>query len=115
MRALQQIALVAAIMAIPSAGYSQDRGLVDGKVGADSQSSLTALPGSSAPLERNNPYGAPPRAPQERPGFAGTVAPGQVISRDTPIEAQSGGTGTAVVNGQRVQVDANTRRIIRAF
>ena len=36
MRALHQIALVAAIMAIPSAGYSQDRGLVDGKVGADS-------------------------------------------------------------------------------
>lgn len=86
-----------------------------GKVGPDSQSSLTALPGSSAPLERNNPYGAPPPAPQERPGFAGVVSAGQVVSRDTAIDAQSGGTGTAFVNGQRVQVDVNTRRIIRAY
>ena len=109
------IGVVVTLLTLPEAAYSQDQGLVGGKVGADSQSSLTALPGSSAPLEPNNPYGAPPRAPQERPGFAGIVSAGQVVSRDTAIEAQSGGTGTAFVNGQRVQVDVNTRRIIRAY
>jgi hypothetical protein len=108
------IAIVAAMLTFPSAGYSQDQGLVGGKVGANPGSSL-AQPGSSTPLERNNPYGAPPRAPQERPGFAGAVSPGQVVSRDTAITQQWGGMGIAFVNGQRVQVDLNSRRIIRAF
>jgi hypothetical protein len=35
------IALVAATLAIPSVGYSQDQGLVDGKVGPNLESSTT--------------------------------------------------------------------------
>jgi hypothetical protein len=109
-------ALVLATLTIPSAGHSQDQGLVGGKVGADLGSSSSTQPGSSTSLEEgNNPYGAPPRAPQERPGFAGTVSPGQVVSRTTPIQQQWGGTGIAYVNGQRVKVDLNSRRIIRGY
>ena len=102
------IALVVATLTIPSAGYSQDQGLVGGKVGPDLESSSRAQSGSST-------YGAPPRAPQERPGFAGAVSPGQVVSRNTPITQQWGGMGIALVNGQRVQVDLNSGRIVRRF
>jgi hypothetical protein len=109
------IAIVAAALTLPSAGYSQDQGLVGGKVGPSLESDSPALPGSSTPLEGNNPYGAPPRAPQERPGFAGTVSRGQVVPRDTPVMQQFGGTGTAFVNGHRVQVDTNTGRIMRVL
>jgi hypothetical protein len=109
------IAIVTAMLTLPSAGYSQDRGLVGGKVGANLESSAPALPDSSTSLEGNNPYGAPPRAPQERPGFAGAVSPGQVVSRDTSITQRWGGMGVAFVNGQRVQIDLNSRRIMRAF
>jgi hypothetical protein len=110
-----KIALVVATLTIPSAGYSQDQGLVGGRVGPSLESDSPALPGSSTPLEPNNPYGAPPRAPQERPGFAGAVSPGQVVSRNTRITQQWGGMGIAFVNGQRVQVDLNSHRIVRRF
>ncbi len=114
MRALQ-IALVVATLTIPSAGYSRDQGLVGGKVGPNLDSSSLAQPGSSTSLEGSNPYGSPPRAPQERLGFAGAVSPGQVVSRNMPITQQWGGMGIAFVNGQRVQVDLNSGRIILAY
>jgi hypothetical protein len=70
MRTLQ-IALVAAMLTIPSAGYSEDQGLVGGRVGAGLESSPAERPSSSW----SNPYVVPPRAPQEHPGFA---RPGRV-------------------------------------
>lgn len=109
------IALVVSALAIPSIGYSQDQGLVGGKVGPDlgsSSSSSLAQPGASQGEEG---YGSRPRAPQERPGFAGTVSGGQVINRNTPITQQSGGMGIAFVNGHRVQVDINSGRIMRVI
>jgi len=114
MRSLK-IALIVAALTIPFAAYSQDQGLVGGRVGANLDSSLPAQPGSSTSLEGNNPYGAPPRAPQERPGFAGAVSPGQVVPRNTPITQRWGETGIAFVNGQRVQVDLSSGRIVRRF
>ncbi len=110
MRALQ-IALVAATLTIPSAGYSEDQGLVGGRVGAGLESSPAERPGSSW----SNPYVVPPRAPQERPGFAGATAPGQVVSRDTAVMARPGGMGSATVNGHSVLVNPSTHRILRVF
>ena len=49
------IAIIAAAVTIPVAGYSQDQGLVDSRVGPSLESSAPTLPGSSTPLERNNP------------------------------------------------------------
>jgi hypothetical protein len=111
MRALQ-IAIIAATLTIPSAGYSQDQGLVGGKVGPGLESSTTNRRPSSSWA---NPYAASPRAPQERAGFAGAVWAGQVVSHDTPVTQQWGGMGTAYVNGHRVQVDPNTGRITRVL
>ena len=101
------IVLIAAALAIPSVGHSQDQGRVGGKVGPNLKS---AAP--SAPAE---PYASRPIAPQERPGFAGTVAAGQVPPRDTPITQQWGGTGIAFVNGHRVLLDMNSGRIARVL
>jgi hypothetical protein len=50
--------------------------------------------------------------PQEKPGYAGAVMPGQVVPQNTPITPQPG-AGTAFVGGHRVLIDPNTNRIIR--
>jgi hypothetical protein len=101
------IALVAAAVSIPSLGHSQDQGRVGGKVGPNLE--------LSAPSSTAAPYASRPSAPQERPGFAGVVSPGQVPPRDTPITQQWGGTGIAFVNGHRVVVDTNSGRIARVL
>ena len=106
------VALVAATLTIPSVGYSQDQGLVSGKVGSDLQSPLTTQPGSPTWA---HPYGAPIRAPQEHAGYGGTVTGGQVVPETSPVIRQPGGVSSAVVNGQRVLVDPNTNRIIRVL
>jgi len=108
MRALQ-IAIIAALLTMPSVGYAQDQGLVGGKVGPGLESSDTDRSTSSF----SNPYAVPPRAPQERPGFAGPVSAGQFVSHGTAVTQRWGGAGTAFVNGHRVQVDLNTGRITR--
>jgi hypothetical protein len=104
------LALIAAVLATPSAGYAQDQGLVGGKVGPSLDSSSPSQPGASA-----QPYGSPPRAPQERPGFSGSVAPGQVVSKSAPVIVRPGGLGTSFVDGHRVLVDPNSNRILRVF
>jgi hypothetical protein len=111
------IALVAAVLVVPSVGNAQDQGLVDGKVGPDSGSALSSSSTAAQPRASGGEegYGSRPRAPQEHPGFAGAVAGGQVIDRNTPITQQWGGMGVAVVNGHRVQVDVNSGRIMRVL
>jgi hypothetical protein len=109
------IALIAAVLAIPSVGYSQNSGLagpgngpVGGKVGAD----LGASPTQSAPATRG-PYGAP--APIGRPAdYTGRVTPGQVVPDNVPVIPQQGGMGSAFVNGHRVIVDPSNR-ILRVY
>ncbi len=103
-----QIAVIAALLAIPSAGYSQQDGPVGGKVG----SNLSASPTLSAPATRG-PYGRP--APVGRPaGYAGAVTPGQVVPENVQVIPQPGGVGSAFINGQRVLVDPSNR-ILRVF
>ena len=106
------IALVAATLAIPSVGHSQDQGLVGGKVGSNLETPSPAEPSSPSWAR---PYGSPPRAPQERAGYAGSVTPGQVVRQNVPVTSQWGGAGIAFVNGHRVVVDPNSGRILRVL
>lgn len=108
------IAVIAAVLAIPSLAYAQDNGAaggpVGGKVGSDLNSSSPGQPGP--PVGR--PYAPPPTA-GPRAGFAGSVAPGQVVPQNVPITPRVGGMGSAVVNGRRVLVDPNTNRVLRVL
>ena len=109
MRALH-LAVIGALLAIPSAGQAQDNGPVGGKVGPSLQSS-PALPGSSLGTQ---PYGTAPRAGPPA-GYAGAVAPGQVVPQSVPVVPRWGGFGSAFVDGHHVLVDPNSNRILRVF
>jgi hypothetical protein len=97
------IAVIAAVLAIPSAGHAQQNGPVGGRVGAD----LSTSPTQSLPATRG-PYGAP--SPVGRPaGFAGAVAPGQVVPEDVQVMPRAGGLGSAIIDGHHVLVDPSNR------
>jgi hypothetical protein len=104
-----RLALIAAVVAIPSAVYSQDSGLVDGRVGSDlSTSSMQS--GSTFGLTRA--YQRPPeRGP--RAGSSGMVMPGQVVPEEVPVFTRPDGSGNAFVAGRRVIVSPNSNRILR--
>jgi hypothetical protein len=106
MRALH-LAVVGALFAIPSVGYSQDDGPVGGKVGPNLEST-PARPGSSPGAW------SPPRAGPAA-GYGGSVTPGEIVPRDVPVVPQPGGMGTATVDGHSVLVDPNSNRIMRVF
>ena len=108
------IAVMAAVLAIPSIGYAQqDNGPVGGMVGPGGSSSLAPSPGQPRP-SLGSPYGTP-RTPGPRAGYSGNITAGQVVPRDVVITPRPGGMGSAVINGQRVLVDPNTNCIIRVF
>jgi hypothetical protein len=75
-----RLALIAAVLAIPSAVYSQDSGLVDGRVGSD-LSTASTQPSPSNGLQ--GAYRRPPE-PGPRAGSSGVVMPGQVVPGDLP-------------------------------
>lgn len=105
------IAVIGALVTIPTVGYSQqDNGPVGGKVGPD----LGASPAQPGPSIGSRPYGTPltsgPRA-----GYSGSIAPGQVVPQNVPITPRPGGMGSAYIDGHRVLVDPNTNRILRVF
>jgi hypothetical protein len=104
-----RLALIAAVLAIPSAVYSQDSGLVDGRVGADLNTSSTQS-GSSMRLTRA--YQRPPEF-GPRAGASGMVMPGQVVPEEVPVFVRPDGSGAAFVAGQRVIVSPNSNRIMR--
>jgi hypothetical protein len=107
MRALH-LAIIGALLAIPSVGYSQDNGPVGGKVGPNLESAPPPPPGSLS----TQPYGSPP--PAGRPaGFAGAVTPGQVVPHN--VVPRWGGVGSAFVGGHRVLVDPSSNRILRVL
>ena len=103
------IAVIAAVLAVPTVGYSQDNGPVGGRVGPD----LGGSPTQRAPSV-GAPYGTPPRAGPTA-GFSGSIAPGQVAPQNVPITPQPGGRGSAYIDGHRVLVDPNTNRVLRVF
>jgi hypothetical protein len=106
-----RLALIAAVLVIPSAVYSQDSGLVAGRVGADLGTSSTQS-GSSLGLTRA--YKRPPE-PGPRAGSSGMVIPGQVVSEEVPVFINPDGSGTAFVAGRRVIVGPNSNRIFRVI
>jgi hypothetical protein len=104
------IAIIAAALAIPTVGHSQDNGPVGGKVGSD----LGASPTQPGPSVGSRPYGTPVET-GPRAGYSGAITPGQVVPQNVPITPQTGGNGSAFIDGHRVLVDPNTNRILRVF
>ena len=102
-------ALVVVLLVVPSAVYSEDSGLVGGRVGADL--------GASTTQPSPGPQGSYRRPPElgSRAGFAGTVVPGQIVPQNVPITQRPGGFGTAFVDGHRVLVGPNSDRILRVI
>ena len=98
------IAVIAAVLAIPSAAFAQQDGPVGGRVGSD-LSTTTTLPGPSV---GRGPYGAP-SAIGHSAGFTGAVTPGQVVPNDVQITPREGGMGSAFIDGHRVLVDPSNR------
>jgi hypothetical protein len=103
------IALIAAVLTIPSAVDSQDNGLVDGRVGSDLSTS------STQPSPSNGLQGAyrRPLEPGPRAGSSGIVMPGQVVPEAVPVFTRQDGSATAFVAGRRVIVGPNSNRILR--
>ena len=98
------IALIAAVLAIPSVGYAQQDGPVGGKVGSDLSTSTT----QPSPSVGSRPYGAP-AAVGHPAGYAGAVTPGQVVPDNVQVTPRPGGMGSAFVDGHRVLVDPSNR------
>jgi hypothetical protein len=105
-----RLALIAAVLPLSSAAYSQDSGLVGGRVGSDLGTSMTQ---PSPSIGTRGPYGRPEPGP--RAGFAGAVTPGQVVPETVPIFPRQDGSGTAFVDGHRVIVSPNSNRITRVI
>jgi hypothetical protein len=105
------VALFAAAVAFPSVGYSQDQGKIGGPVGPNLEAPSLGQPSSPS---GGGAYARPLPAPQEKPGYAGAVTPGQVAPQNTVVTPHPG-AGTAYVGGHRVLIDPNTNRIIRVL
>ena len=114
------IALILAVLAIPSVGYAQqDNGPVGGPVGVP-VGGMVGPEGSSSPGQpgpsRGSPYGSPTRGGSLAGSTIGLpITAGQVVPQNVPITGQYAGTGTAFINGQRVLVDTNTNRVLRPY
>jgi acetyl-CoA acetyltransferase len=103
---VSHIAVLAAMLAIPSAALAQQDGPVGGKVGSD-LSTTTTLPSPTLgagmrPYGGASAYGHPA-------GYTGAVTPGQVVPDEVQVTPRAGGLGTAFVNGHRVLVDPSNR------
>ena len=98
------IAVIAAVLAIPSLAAAQQDGPVGGRVGSDLSTSTTQPGPSLAP----RPY-AVPNPTGRTAGYAGAVTPGQVLPDNVQVTPRPGGMGTAFVNGRRVLVDPSNR------
>ena len=118
------VALIAAMLVVPSVGYPQDQGLVGGRVGNTPDSSLSAPPPGSTSLPalppgspaRALPYGAAPvRAQLQRPNYAASVVPGETVPQNLITMPRPDGFGSTYVGGHRVIVDPNSNRIVRVI
>ena len=98
------IAVIAAVLAIPSVVHAQQDGPVGGKVGAD----LSTTPTPSGPAVGSRPWAAPAQVGHPA-GYAGAVTPGQVVPSDVQVTPRPGGMGSAFVNGRKVLVDPSGR------
>ncbi len=98
------IAVLAAVLAIPSVAVAQQDGPVGGRVGSDLSPSTTQ---PSAPTGVG-PYNAPAGV-GHRAGYAGAVTPGQLVPDNVQVMPRPGGLGSAFIDGHRVLVDPSNR------
>ena len=119
------IALILAVLAIPSVGYAQqDNGPIGGPVGGP-VGSMVGPEGSSSPGQPRpslgSPYGSPTRAGPVT-GSTGAITAGQVgwrrvavdgVPQNVRVTPRADGIGSAFINGQRVLVDLNTNRVLQ--
>ena len=119
------IALILAVLAIPSVGYAQqDNGSVGGPVGGP-VGGMVGPEGSSSPGQPRpslgSPYGSPTRG-GSLAGSTGSITAGQVgwrrvvvdgVPQNVRVTPRADGIGSAFINGQRVLVDLNTNRVLQ--
>jgi hypothetical protein len=98
------IAVLTAVLAIPSVAVAQQDGPVGGRVGSDLSNSTT----QSSPVPTARAYVAP-NPTGRTAGYAGAVTPGQVLPENVQVTPRPGGMGSAFVNGRRVLVDPSNR------
>jgi hypothetical protein len=101
---ISHIAVLAAMLAIPSAAFAQQDGPVGGRVGADLSTSTT----QPSPSAGSRAFAAPPSSGHAA-GFAGAVTPGQVVPENVQVMPRPGGMGSAFIDGHRVLVDPSNR------
>ena len=117
------IALISAVLAIPSVGYAQqDNGPVGGPVGAPVGGPV-GPEGSPSLGQPRSSLGSPTRAGPVAgsSGSPGSIAPGQVgwrqivvdgVPQNVRVTPRADGIGSAFIKGQRVLVDLNTNRVL---
>jgi hypothetical protein len=103
---VSHIAVLAAVLVIPSVAFAQQDGPVGGKVGSDLSTSTTQQSPSIGAGMR--PYGGA-AAGGRAAGYTGAVTPGQVVPDEVQVTPRPGGMGSAFVNGHRVLVDPSNR------
>ena len=119
------IALILAVLAIPSVGYAQqDNGPVGGPVGGPG-GGMVGPEGSSSPGQPRPSLGSPDGSPTRGgslAGSTGSIAAGQVgwrrvvvdgVPQNVRVTPRADGIGSAFINGQRVLVDLNTNRVLQ--
>jgi hypothetical protein len=95
------IAVIAAALAIPSVGYSQDERTIGGPIGPTLGSAGPVPPSGS-------PSGAQPFVGY--PAGPGSEAPNNLVTTPVP-----GGLVSAIVNGHNVIIDPTTNVIVRVL
>ena len=107
------IAVIAAALAAPSVGYSQENGPVGGRIGANGEPAL----GSPSPSSSTSPYGTPPSTSPSGaqpfvgyPAGPGSEAPANLVTTPVP-----GGLVSAIVGGHNVIIDPTTHVIVRVL
>ncbi|MGB7974193.1 MAG: hypothetical protein WCF81_07535 [Roseiarcus sp.] len=103
---VSHIALLAAVLAIPSVATAQQDGPVGGRVGSDLSTSMTQPTPSVGVGSR--PFGGPTSVGHPA-GYTGAVTPGQLVPDEVQVMPRPGGMGSAFVNGHRVLVDPSNR------
>jgi hypothetical protein len=106
------IVVIAAALAAPSAGYSQENAPVGGRIGANGEPTL----GSPQPSSSTSPYGTPPSITARTQPFVGYPAgPGSEAPANLVTTPVPGGLVSAIVGGHNVIIDPTTNVIVRVL
>jgi hypothetical protein len=87
------------VLTLSSSAYSQDTGLVDGRVGSDLSTSAAQSNPSLGIGPYHRPVDAGPRA-----GSTGMIMPGQVVPKNVPELPRPDRSGSAYVDGHLVSL-----------